>query len=278
MKKLAAPTALDFSQKAIQKAVFNQVFQHPLSVYSSSLGVVGLLAALLLSPGPLLFSASLIVLGIGIGTTIVNYFFRSETLAHKYLNSLNKQLEGYNEELLVRLKQELTEYKSLQGVERYAKQGVEQFERVQKKLNNFKALLAEKFDSQELTYTRFLGAAEQVYFSALDNLQGITGALKTANNIDEDYIQERLRYLYALKKPEEADKKEIETLTQRKQLRKKQLEQVNSLLTLNEEAMTQIDQSMAAISTITTQTGRAVVDMDTAKEELERLIQRTKDY
>jgi len=150
------------------------------------------------------------------------------------------------------MQKELVECKSIQGVEHFAAQGAEQFTRIREKFENLREILAQKLNTGELTYGRYFGTAEQVYLSVLDNLRDVVNLLNSVSSIDADYINSRLYELSKHKNPTEADKQEVETLNERKQLRESQSQKVDVLLTLNEKAMTQIDQTTAAIAEMKT--------------------------
>jgi hypothetical protein len=227
---------------------------------------------------PLLFYFTLGILGLGIGSFFINLIFRKDRFANNYIDKINKQMEQQQQIILQKLKNNLSKYKSIRGLENYSMQAVKQFEKIQSKFNSFKKLLSEKYNAKELTYARYLGTAEQLYLSTLDNLTDIMNTLESVSSIDINYLEDRFRLLENLKNPQDADIREVDTLKKRKMLRLNQLEKINELLTLNEEAMTQIDLSMATISVTKTKIGRASMDMETAREELQELIRRTKKY
>jgi len=271
-------TTIDFSQKSVNKAVLSQIFQNPLSLYFTAFAGIFLFANLMIFGIPFLLYSTLIALALGVGSFFVNLFFRKDSFASKYINKINKLMEIQQQNILSDLKQNLAKYKSIKGLKNYSEQAVKQFEKMKSRFSSFKKLLADKYDSRELTYARFLGTAEQLYLSTLDNLTNIANSLESVSTIDIDYLEERFKHLNSLQAPQQADKREIETLKKRQNLRKQQLEKVNELLTLNEESMTQIDLSMATISETKTKLGRASMDMETARVELQELIRRTEKY
>ena len=278
MEKNKSLMKIDFSQNAIQKAVREKIIQNPVSVYSAALGIVGIVAANILFPSFLLILCSIGLISFGIISAIVNFAARKTVFETKHLGYLNKLLDKQKQLVLSRLKRELNKFSSSKGLEVYSGQAVQQFEKIRTKFENFKRILSEKFDTTEITYGRFFGTTEQLYLSVLDNLEDIMNSLGTISNIDDAYIKERLQYLEGLESPEDADKREIATLMTRKQLKEKSLLQINELLTINEEAMTQIDLTMATISQTKTKMGRASIDMEIARKDLEELITRTKKY
>ncbi|MBN1798687.1 MAG: hypothetical protein JW822_08920 [Spirochaetales bacterium] len=278
MEKKKKLTTIDFSQKSVNKAVLGDIFQNPVSTYITALAGIFLFANIMILGIPALLYATIGAVVLGIGSFFVNLFFRKEHFASKYLNHINTQMEIQQQKILINLKRDLAKYRCIKGLENYSEQAVKQFEKIQKKFSSFKRLLSEKYDAKELTYARYFGTAEQVYLSTLDNLTDIMNTLESVSTIDLNYVDERFTYLKSLTVLEEADKREIETLNKRTELRKQQLEKINELLTLNEEAMTQIDLSLATISEAKTKLGRASMDMETARQELQELIRRTKKY
>lgn len=278
MKKSKSLVKIDFSQDAIRKAVQGKIIQNPVSVYSIALGAVGVVAAGILFPSLLLVICSIGIISFGLISIIINFALRKGTFETRHLAYLNKLLDKQKQLVLTRLKRELKKLSSAKGLKVYSGQAVRQFEKIRTKFDNFKRILSEKFDPTEITYGRFFGTTEQLYLSVLDNLEDIMNSLGTISNIDDAYIEERMNYLAGLESLEDADKREMKTLTTRKELKQKSLEQINELLTLNEEAMTQIDLSMSTISQTKTKMGRASIDMEVARQDLEELINRTKKY
>jgi len=139
-------------------------------------------------------------------------------------------------------------------------------------------LLDQKFNTGELAHASYLGAAEQVYLSVLDNLLRVVSLLHGASAIDLDYIRQRQEELQGLGHLDNADERELQTLKKREQLRRSHLDQVNQLLTANEESMTAMDETSAAIAMLQTGSGLAEVDMETAMSYLKELAGRANDY
>lgn len=141
-----------------------------------------------------------------------------------------------------------------------------------------KKLLDKKFNTGELTYGSYLGAAEQVYLSVLDNLLKSVSLLQSVETIDPEYINGRYRELQALDQVTEADEREFEALQKRLDIRNNQIQQVNTLLTENEESMTIMDETIAAIADLQTGKGLGENDLQTAMDHLKEIAGRTKSY
>ena len=268
---------IDFSQNAIKKEVASRMLQHPISIYAMLAGVVGLFFWLIDLFGGVLLFVALGAVGLSAVSYVVN-FFRKGSIETKYLSRLNIQIQKQKEVVVTKLKGRLSEFSKIEGLSRFSTQAEIQFGKVTEKFKRFQDILNEKLDPHELMYGRFLGTVEQLYLSVLDNLEDVTLALETMQSVDVKYIEYRLRELNQLASFEQADKDEAATLEERLRLRETQREKVNRLLTVNEQAMTQIDLSMSGIAGARTKAGRASVDMEFAREELVKLIERTKEF
>ncbi len=74
-------------------------------------------------------------------------------------------------------------------------QPVEQLDALLQKRQSLINVLQRRLDAGELTYARYLATSQQVYSSALDNLQEIALASESISSIDETYIDRRLAEL-----------------------------------------------------------------------------------
>jgi hypothetical protein len=269
------PPLSDYSAEAMRRAVRSESLTHPLVLYPTAVGVLSGLAAMIYNM-PLLFLGMGGLLAVGAGTSVVNYFFRSEALTGKYLAQLAEKYRREREERIATLKDDLSVCEKVVGAEQYSRQGREQFERVAMKFRRLNELLQKKFKVGELTYGSFLGAAEQVHLSVLDNLVRMVLLIKSAEAIDPAYISARLSDLKALKKISPADEREYLSLAKRLDLRERQLDQINTLLTENEESMTVIDETIAAVAAVQTGRGLAEVDLQSAMTHLKEIAGRAK--
>ena len=158
-------------------------------------------------------------------------------------------------------------------------EGVSQLTQLQRKLESLTEVLRRRLDAGELTYGRYLGAAEQVYLAAVDNLRDVGVALKSVSAIDLDYIDTRLN---ELERPEvflsESDRGEVDTLRKRRALFVGQMHKVKELMAQNENAMTVLDKTATVFATTRTSRGEAELDADTAIAELEQLAGRIGSY
>jgi DNA-binding transcriptional MerR regulator len=260
----------EFSQSAVRRAVLRETVSHPASVYPAVLAALGAVAVGLFGwSNPLLWGASGAG-AVGLLSWLVNYFARSKSFAGRYLERAHRALEERTRSRLEQLERELAEL----GLER----GVHQLDAFGAKLANLKEILRRVLDVNELTYGRYLGIAEQVYLSAIDNLHEAALARQAIATIDLSYIDARLRELEKGAAPHDEAASEIESLRARRELHAEQLAKVEELLAQNEVAMTQMDVAAAAIAAIKTGPRSARVDFETAMSELTRLADTAQRY
>ena len=156
--------------------------------------------------------------------------------------------------------------------------GLSQLNRLQEKYQAFERLLQRKLNPEEITFSRYLGMAEQVFLSALDNLQRVAHVKQGAEAINEGFIRRRIDELKANGTLTAVQQQELDALRARLELKEKQSGRVDEWLAQNEEAMTQLDLTMAAIAEMNTVRGQAGMDMESAMAELQRLAARSGEY
>jgi len=258
----------DFSQSAIKKAVVKKTIEHPVVVYPVAFSIVGLTSALMLELGPWVWGSALLGLSVAAVSWFVNYGYRREDFASQYVKLLHKQMEQQRLSRMNQLEDSLNEVDSAEGKSQY--------KRLTDKFSTFQKMLSKKLNPGELTFSRYLGMAEQVYLGALDNLQNVANMLSTLQVIDVSYVKKRLKALRSEKS--ENDQREIESLQQRLELYEDQQSKIDSLFSQNEEAMTKIDLTMAAITDMRTSEDHASIDIEAAMAELQQLAARAKIY
>jgi hypothetical protein len=260
----------DLSKRAVDRAVLSGSLQHPAVVYPAAAGVLGGIGAALLTASPLLVTGAVVGGGIALLSLGVNCLFRRDYFASRYLESAHQSLVAYRAALLEHLEEGLREHKS--------REGVSQLERFGEKLKTFEEVLDDKLGRKELTYARFLGIAEQVYLSGMDNLRQVALAKKSAGTIDEAYIRGRIEALGPPGEQSEAHKQELSGLRQQLDLAAKQQARVEELLAQNEQALAQLDLALAAITDMKTGSSQASVSMETAMSDLQHVASRAGSY
>ena len=160
-----------------------------------------------------------------------------------------------------------------------APQGAQQMQKLGPLLDNLRAVLNRRLSAGELTYGRYLGAAEQVANSVVDNLRDVDVTLRSIRSIDADSIAERLNHLRrGGGHLGEEQRREIKSLEERSALVGKQNKRVAELLAQNESALTILVDVATAVANTDTEAGKTGADAEAAMAELERLAKRAGRY
>lgn len=138
------------------------------------------------------------------------------------------------------------------------------------------SVLQRRLDSGELTYSRYLASAQQVYATALDNLHEVAVASESISTIDEGYVRRRLAELNTDRADETSAARERETLERRLELRDTQRRRIAGLLAQNEAALTALDRTSTALADVPM--GKRPEDADVAMAALEELADRATKY
>ena len=155
-------------------------------------------------------------------------------------------------------------------------QPAEQLAALQQKRAALIKVLDRRLDPSELTYSRYQSTAQQVYRSALGNLQEVAVANDSLGSIDIGYIQRRIAELDHDGGASESTQRERETLAQRAALRDDQLARIGRLLAQNEAALTTLDRTTSALADVPV--GQRPEEADEAMAALEDLADRARMY
>jgi hypothetical protein len=178
------------------------------------------------------------------------------------------QVEAVDPRLLAALADELGRIDDTQPAEQLAA--------LQHKRETLVSVLQRRLDAGELTYARYLGAAEQVYRSALDNLHEVAVAHQSISTIDEAYIDRRLGELALDDSDAASSERERSTLEQRRGLRTTQRKRIAELMAQNEAALTALDRTTTALADVPI--GKRPEDAEAAMAALDELAERASMY
>jgi chromosome segregation ATPase len=258
----------------IKRVVLSRTLQHPLTLYPTAVGVLGAVGIGLFGPVTVAVAAAVAGLGVGLGHLATQVFVRPDSVAAQYFRELHEQLSAKRAEMLADLEARLKKAAALEGCRNYGDQALKQLRMVQQRFETMQELLAAKFESTELTYSRYFVAGEQAFLAVLDTLDSIVSRMQSACTIDPKYYEERMNATRKQKAIAPADEEELRTLKERMTLRSAQLDAVNTLLTFNENAITEFDRVNAAIAEVKGAKSQTAVDLESAMRELETLAQR----
>jgi len=154
-----------------------------------------------------------------------------------------------------------------------AAQAGRQLRLVRERLENFKTLLDGKLSPQELTYSRYLQAAEQAHLLVFDNLSLAASLMQSVESADPREIRAQLEALAA-----QADQAQAQALRERLQVIEAQTEKISALLGCNEVAMTELDKLAAAFAQTNIVAGRVPAALETVLADLQNLTAQAPHY
>lgn len=272
----ASPELTPNPRVGVKRAVLSKSIQHPLTLYPTAVGVLGVLALGLFGPSAAVVGAIGAGFGLGLGSWATHYFLRGDRLASEHLREAHEVLEQRKRELLSGLAARLKEAKRHPGVADYVSQAVEQLNMIQQRFETFRSLLGDKIRPEEISYGRFFVVGEQVFLAVLDGLHSIAARLHSISTIDPRYIDQRLKALNRLKTLAPADHEEAATLKAREDLRERQLHRINELLTFNESAITEFDRVNTTVAELRGASSHTRTDIESATQELQVLVDRAR--
>lgn len=277
LDEVRAPRPDDYMPEAIQKAVVQKGIKHPATVYPIALGISSAVVGLLFETPALMAAA----LGLGLFGplwAVSTIFFRHESIGSQYLDKLHQRQKKYEQQMLRQIAQDLKECRRIAELKEPATQGLEQLNSIQNKLANVKELLDMKLKPNEITYGRFLGAAEQVSLGVLDSLRTLAGLLKSSASIQPGYIQKRIAQIESKTSLSKEDQSQLKALQERMDLWTSQLEKANRFMARNEEAMTELERVSAAVAQWNTERKFSSSDLENTITRLHELAAQAHEY
>jgi len=271
------PATSDYLPSTIRKKVLETGLKHPFTIYPVAIGISCVFVGLLFG-APLFYLAALAGILGGAGYGASQIFLFNEKIGAKYIEKLNQRQKQYEQSLKQLLNKGLRECQNIEGGKTYAIKGQEQFRGIDEKLASIRELLEIKLNTGEMTYHRFLGAAEQVSLSVLDNLKEAVSTMKSMSTIRTNHIRERLQALNTTQNLSPHDQKESQALTKRLQLWQDQSDKISGLLLRNEEAMTEMEQISASVASWQTDGRFADSDFESAIARLQELASHAHEY
>ena len=164
------------------------------------------------------------------------------------------------------------------GAEQIALQAHEQLAQLVKAFHAFKSVLRQRFDPSEMTHGRYLKAGEQVFLSALDDLNRAGTQLQALATMDIERMRAQKRQLERNQDRDEASERELAAINARYESHEGQMNEVRGWLTSNEEALTQLSAATGTLAQIRTSQGLAQIESNQAMVQLEELSARAKIY
>jgi hypothetical protein len=272
-----SPKVDEYLPAAINRAVIQAGLKHPITIYPIALGISSGVVGVLFNI-PLLLTIALGLVLSGPVWAVSQIFFRHDAIGSQYLAALHRKQKQYETYLIDKIESGLKECTHTKELKSTASIAIAQLKSIQIKLLNVQELLGIKLRPNEITYGRFLGAAEQVSLSVLDNLNTVVSILKSAASIDLKYVHARLKEIADRKTKSKEDKVQQKSLQERLNLWNNQRQKVDQLMAHNEEAMTEMEHISAAIAQWHTDFKFASSDFESAIKQLQALALQAQKY
>ena len=237
MKIDTGSRALDFSESAARRAALFDLIQHPLTLWPPALGTATAVGLALFGIASAPCSAAIAVGGIGLGA--VNWAYRFFGKQDAYMQAHYAELHEAFERLKKQKSAELAADLKKLG----CKQGQIQVAQFEDKFQNLLAVFRRVLSENELTFSRVMGTAEQVYRSGLENLERVVTLLLNTKDMDRQDITARIAVLEAKSKRSHADETNLKALQDQAGVFDQTVEEVEELLAGNEEALATMDKA-----------------------------------
>lgn len=245
--------------KKINSALFARSAASPLVLYPIVAAGLGVIAGALFG-----FSAVLLMLlaggaALAIGGFTTEFALRRQANIKLILQEATERMRQQRESLINTLLQNIDD-KALPT----AKKQLHDFRH---KFDTYVDVLDDRFSPTELTFVRYMSVAEQVYLSALDNLQNAVTSSKVLQTSDIKELKQRLNKLGNSVN----DELERDALQERVNSFESMTKEIAELMVLNEQALATLDSVSAAVARTKVSKGLAESDIETAVNELSRM-------
>ena len=249
----------------IVRASEKSVLAHRARQSTPALLAVGGIAALFLFHSFLGFFATVI----GLGWLVMRALAGKMTALEDAETQSN--LLPIDPEKMSELKRRIYRLQSTDGCESRAERMIEQITRAQDRFRAFDRLLKGKLQATELTYSRYRGAAEQVFLSILDRLEDASELLESVAATQPTEAGEKL-------KEAEAKSEDAKPFRERLELVDQQFKKADLVLAANETGLTGLDRVNVSLTEMQTKATLAEIDYESALKQLEDLAKRAKNY
>jgi hypothetical protein len=179
---------------------------------------------------------------------LINYFGRGSLFAGMYHKQLHDLFEKQKEERKAKL------IENLRHSEVECEEGLTQVKQFDTKFGKIQRVLLRKLNEGELTYSRYLGSAEDVYSSGLKNLEQVVTLRFSMDDKNIDSDRETVRRLTRKKNSAtgltDAESRKLAAAEESVRIYDRSAHDVEDLLAQNEEGLTALDKASAAIAKI----------------------------
>lgn len=203
-----------------------------------------------------------------------------ETIPQMPVQETEKKIK-YNENLsnkYLELKESFNEFRHIDILSEPSTLSLMQLERSVEKFERFIEILSNKFDPEELSYSKFFITVEQVYVAILDNLDNIKNRLHGIGGKDYSYLLDRLDEFERMEKMTQSELEEKSTIRQKKGMVKQEMKKIHEILSTTESVISSLDRILLETSSLKTSSSKLDISGTHAISELEQLIKNAKLY
>lgn len=268
-----------FSIANVDKHVLQYSIQNPVSIWSGTAGISGIIVSSILIPSTIILTASCVLVVGSIVNFLYNYKINRKSIVDSYLKALKKEADERRDNKLEKLLQVLNYYSTRDSdLLKIIDRSKYQYSLINKKDVSVKKMIDGKLDSSELAYARFMNSFSLVQLALLDNIFYVASSLEAVRYIDTNEIARRKALIMKDNVVDDSEKVEWEQLIKREDVVLQKKKEMLDVLNKNEEAITKIDEFITKVSSIkTSQEGLSSdADLQFAIEEMDSLANRAK--
>lgn len=259
---------LVYSEAAAQKAAFSDSVQHPFTLWPTAMGVMGGVGALMFATVPI---ATIITLGgvtIGTANWAYRFFVKRDSNMQKYYDTLHERFEVLKSRQVRMLVNKLSELGCPEGSEQVGK--------FDEKIEILREILGKVLSTGELTYSRFMGTAETVFNTGIQNLGRVVNLLTSIRDIDREDLENKIKKIQKKGSLTKSDQTLLDAYQKRVSEYNSVMTEVSQLLAENEQAITAICEASTAAARIGDREAKMTPEekMRDARELLDQMIAR----
>jgi len=180
------PVPEDFSEEKIKKAVFYEALQHPSTLFSAALSILGGVFMAINNPSK---TGLAVTFGAGVFSVIsfvFNYFFRGDKLAENYTKNLLKKRIKYKEENAKKTGEKCKDYNFREGFEAYT-----ELYNAYKRLKDF--LIERGKNKNSFIIRKFMMLAEDTFYGGISLLDKAAELYKAIKEMNKTKLERELR-------------------------------------------------------------------------------------
>jgi len=237
MKSETRSRPLDFSEAAARRAAFYDLLQHPLTLWPPAVAAATAVGLSLFATVSTPVSASIAAGGLALGAAnwAYRFFWLGDAYTQRHYAKLHEEFERMKQQKSAELAADLKKLG--------CKQGQTQVGQFEDKFQNLIAVFRRMLSENELTFSRFIGTAEQVYRSGLENLERVVILLLNLQDMNRDDLAERISVLEKKPARTHADETNLKALKDQAGVFDQTWQEVEDLLAGNEEALATMDKA-----------------------------------